>query len=165
MHKTHIVPMKIDEQFFAEVSLSDNNYSFRRYNNATTTTTTPTTNTTTRPVGGRGARCTSRPRYGGCPHPRRLVPDTLRWTLGRTPGRHHTVEQIVDPVPEVPLLHVIVPQMVEQLVDILTPSRSPCSRPGYRSAQDCVSTPSCSRSPTCTADGGTGGSAHGRVSY
>ena len=35
--------------------------------------------------------------------------------------QRHTKDQIVDPVPEVPLLHVFVPQMVEQLVYILTP--------------------------------------------
>ena len=35
--------------------------------------------------------------------------------------QQHTVEQIVDPVPLVPLLHDVVPQMVEQLVDILAP--------------------------------------------
>ena len=35
--------------------------------------------------------------------------------------QRRTVEQIVDPVPVVPMLHVFVPQMVEQLVDILAP--------------------------------------------
>ena len=35
--------------------------------------------------------------------------------------QQRTVEQIVDPVPLVPLLHDVVPQMVEQLVDILPP--------------------------------------------
>ena len=35
--------------------------------------------------------------------------------------QQRTAEQIVDPVPVVPLLHVFVPQMVEQLVDILAP--------------------------------------------
>ena len=35
--------------------------------------------------------------------------------------QQRTVEQIVDPVPLVPLLHDGVPQMVEQLVDILAP--------------------------------------------
>ena len=35
--------------------------------------------------------------------------------------QQRTVEQIVDPVPLVPLLHDVVPQMVEQLVDILSP--------------------------------------------
>ena len=60
-------------------------------------------------------------------------------TLGRTWPRHQppgapllevlpqervqrrTVEQIVDPVPVVPLLHDVELQMVEQLVDILSP--------------------------------------------
>ena len=32
-----------------------------------------------------------------------------------------TVEQIVDPVPVIPLLHDVEPQMVEQLVDVLSP--------------------------------------------
>ena len=35
--------------------------------------------------------------------------------------QQRTVEQIVDPVPLVPLLHDVVPPMVEQLVDILAP--------------------------------------------
>ena len=35
--------------------------------------------------------------------------------------QQHTVEQIVDPVPLVPMLHVFVPQKVEQLVDTLAP--------------------------------------------
>ena len=35
--------------------------------------------------------------------------------------QQRTMEQIVDPVPVVPMLHVFVPQMVEQLVDILAP--------------------------------------------
>ena len=35
--------------------------------------------------------------------------------------QRRTVEQIVDPVPVVPMLHVFVPQMVERLVDILAP--------------------------------------------
>ena len=35
--------------------------------------------------------------------------------------QQRTAEQIVDPVPLVPLLHDTVPQMVEQLVDFLTP--------------------------------------------
>ena len=37
--------------------------------------------------------------------------------LGRVQQR--TVEQIVDPVPLVPMLHDVVPQMVERLVDLL----------------------------------------------
>ena len=53
------------------------------------------------------------------------------WGGGRPPslvdvrrqGRvlQRTVEQIVDPVPLVPMLHDVVPQMVEQLVDLLAP--------------------------------------------
>ena len=41
----------------------------------------------------------------------------------RRQGRvqQRTVEQIVDPVLLVPMLHDVVPQMVEQLVDILAP--------------------------------------------
>ena len=35
--------------------------------------------------------------------------------------QQRTVKQIVDPVPLVPLLHDVVPQMVEQLVDFLAP--------------------------------------------
>ena len=35
--------------------------------------------------------------------------------------QQRTVKQIVDPVPVVPLLHDVVPQMVEQLVDLLAP--------------------------------------------
>ena len=35
--------------------------------------------------------------------------------------QRRTVEQIVDPVPVVPMLHDVAPQMVEQLVDILAP--------------------------------------------
>ena len=35
--------------------------------------------------------------------------------------QRRTVEQIADPVPVVPLLHVFVPQMVVQLVDMLCP--------------------------------------------
>ena len=35
--------------------------------------------------------------------------------------QQRTADQIVDPVPLVPLLHDVVPQMVEQLVDFLTP--------------------------------------------
>ena len=73
--------------------------------------------------------------------PRRLVPGTLRWMPGRTMGeapaagrpapllevlpqervQRRTAEQIVDPVAVVPLLHDTAPQMVEQLVDFLTP--------------------------------------------
>ena len=35
--------------------------------------------------------------------------------------QRRTVEQIVDPVLKVPVLQMVVPQMVEQLVDLLSP--------------------------------------------
>ena len=41
--------------------------------------------------------------------------------LPREQVQRRTVEQIVDPVLEVPMLPMVMPQMVEQLVDILTP--------------------------------------------
>ena len=69
--------------------------------------------------------------------------------------QQRTVEQIVDPVPLFPLLHDVVPQMVEQLVDILSPLDVHVVLAGYRSAQDRVSTTRCSHSPPCAADGGT----------
>ena len=53
------------------------------------------------------------------------------WVVGRPPSlvdvrpqerlQQRTVMQIVDPVPVLPLLHDVVPQMVEQLVDFLAP--------------------------------------------
>ena len=69
------------------------------------------------------------------------LPGTLRWTLGKDVGeapaagrpapllevlpqervQQRTAEQIADLVPLVPLLHDVVPKMVEQLVDILSP--------------------------------------------
>ena len=53
-------------------------------------------------------------------------PWTPMWWVGGRPRpqerlQQRTVEQIVDPVPSVPLLHDVVPQMVEQLVDFLAP--------------------------------------------
>ena len=48
-------------------------------------------------------------------------PALLLEVLPQDRVQRRTVEQMVDPVPEVPLLHMIVPQMVEQLVDIITP--------------------------------------------
>ena len=44
--------------------------------------------------------------------------------LGEPPGpqervQRHTVEELVDCVPVVPLLDVLVPQMVDQMVDVL----------------------------------------------
>ena len=48
-------------------------------------------------------------------------PASLLEVLPQERVQQRTVEQIVDPVPVAPLLHVFVPQMVEQLVDILAP--------------------------------------------
>ena len=36
-------------------------------------------------------------------------------------GQRHTVEEIADPVPVVPMLFMVEPQKVEQLVDMLSP--------------------------------------------
>ena len=48
-------------------------------------------------------------------------PAPLLEVLAQEWVQRRTVEQIVDPVPVVPMLQVFVPQMVEQLVDILAP--------------------------------------------
>ena len=48
-------------------------------------------------------------------------PAPLLEVLPQERRQKRTVEQIVDPVPLVPLLHDVVPQMVEQLADILSP--------------------------------------------
>ena len=48
-------------------------------------------------------------------------PAPLLEVLPQERVQQRTAEQIVDPVPLVPLLHDVVPQMVEQLVDILAP--------------------------------------------
>ena len=48
-------------------------------------------------------------------------PAPLLEVLPQERVQRRTAEQIVDPVPVVPLLHVFVPQKVEQLVDILAP--------------------------------------------
>ena len=48
-------------------------------------------------------------------------PAPLLEVLPQERVQQHTAEQIVDPVPLVPLLHDVVPQMVKQLVDFLTP--------------------------------------------
>ena len=48
-------------------------------------------------------------------------PAPLLEVLPQERVQQRIVEQIVDPVPLVPLLHVVVPQMVEQLVDFLSP--------------------------------------------
>ena len=47
-------------------------------------------------------------------------PAPLLEVLPQERVQQRTAEQIVDPVPVVPLLHDVVPQMVEQLVDILS---------------------------------------------
>ena len=56
---------------------------------------------------------------GEAPAARRPAP--LLEVLPQERVQRRTVEQIVDPVLEVPVLHVVVPQMVEQLVDLLSP--------------------------------------------
>ena len=56
---------------------------------------------------------------GSAPAAARLAP--LLEVLPQERVQQRTAEQIVDPVPVVPLLHAFVPQMVEQLVDILAP--------------------------------------------
>ena len=48
-------------------------------------------------------------------------PAALLEVLPQERVQQRTAEQIVDPEPLVPLLHDVVPQMVEQLVDFLTP--------------------------------------------
>ena len=48
-------------------------------------------------------------------------PAPLLEVLPQERVQQRIVEQIVDPVPLVPLLHEVVPQMVEQLVDFLSP--------------------------------------------
>ena len=92
---------------------------------------------------GRGeiACCTTRPRSGACPPPQAAGAQYFAMDAGEDVGeapaaerpapllevlaqewvQRRTVEQIVDPVPVVPMLQVFVPQMVEQLVDILAP--------------------------------------------
>ena len=48
-------------------------------------------------------------------------PAPLLEVLPQERVQQRTAEQIVDPVPVVPLLHDVAPQMVEQLVDFLSP--------------------------------------------
>ena len=52
--------------------------------------------------------------------------------------QRRTVEQIVDPVPVVPLLHDAAPQMAEQLVDILTPLDFPVPSRLSKCPRSCV---------------------------
>ena len=56
---------------------------------------------------------------GEAPAARRPAP--LLEVLPQDWVQRRTVEQIVDPVPVVPMLQMVVPQMVEQLVDVLSP--------------------------------------------
>ena len=95
---------------------------------------------------------------GEAPAARRPAP--LLEVLPQARVQQRTVEQIVDPVPVVPLLHVFVPQMVEQLVDILAPL-------DFRVAEQVIEVPkivcpprAARTSPPCAADGRpVGGSA------
>ena len=77
-------------------------------------------------------------------------------TPGEPPGPAVKVGRVLQPGAfELPSLDVPVLQMEDQLVDLL-------GRAGYRSAQGCVSTPCCSHSPLCAADGRpAGGSSDG----
>ena len=89
--------------------------------------------------------------------------------LLRPQGRvqRRTVEQIVDPVPVVPVLQMVVPQMVEQLVDFLTPLDFPIPEQVIE-VPKIVCPPRAARTLWCAADGGTAGgsgSAYDRVSY
>ena len=68
-----------------------------------------------------------------------------------------TVQQIVDAVPLVPLLDDPVPQMVELLPDVMRffDLLLPVPEQVVEVPKDRVSTPRCSHSPPCAADGGT----------
>ena len=93
-----------------------------------------------RPGQGRSARRTTRLRSGRCSPqaagaqhfaldaeeddgevPAAGRPAALLEVLPQERVQQRTAEQIVDPEPLVPLLHDVVPQMVEQLVEFLTP--------------------------------------------
>ena len=91
-------------------------------------------------------------------------PAPLLEVLPQERVQQRTAEQIVDPVPLVPLLHAVVPQMVEQLVDFLSPL-------DFRVPEQVIEVPKIACPPRAArtilaADGGTaGGSAYDRVSY
>ena len=70
-------------------------------------------------AGARFFAMDAREDVGEAPAPGRPAP--LLEVLPQEQVQRRIVEQIVDPVPVVPMLHVVVPQMVEQLVDILAP--------------------------------------------
>ena len=73
--------------------------------------------------------------------------------------QQRTVKQIVVPVPVVPLLHDVEPQLGVQLVDFLAPLDVRVCRAGYRSSPD---TTGCSHRSWCAAAGRpVGGSADG----
>ena len=76
--------------------------------------------------------------------------------------QQRTVKQIVDPVPVVPLLHDVEPQMVEQLVDFFAPLDVRVAEQVIEVPQIVLSTTGCSHRSWCAADGRTaGGSADG----
>ena len=128
--------------------------------------------------GGRELKYTAA--FRRMPSPRRLVPSSLRWTPGRTMGRHqppggqhHCLRccrrnrfsgapqsRSLTPCPWSRLLHVFVPQKVEQLVDILAPLDFRVAEQVIEVPKIVVSTPCCSHSSPCDADGRpVGGSA------
>ena len=83
-------------------------------------------------------------------------PDRLYEVRPQERVLRHTVEQTVDIAPELPALDALVPQMVEQLEDVLQiVDLCPCA--GDRSAQDLQPFPSSSSGSSCAADGGTVG--------
>ena len=81
--------------------------------------------------------------------------------------QRRTVEQVVDPVPEVPsALHWSCRRVVEQLVDMLSPLDFRVAEQVVDVPKICVSTPRCSHSPPCTAAGRTAdGSADARCLF
>ena len=64
-------------------------------------------------------------------------PDRLAGVRPQVRGLQRTVEQIVDPVLVVPLLHDVEPQMVEQLVDVLSPFDFQVPEQGVPSRRSC----------------------------
>ena len=88
-------------------------------------------------------------------------PAPLLKVLPQERVQQRIVEQIVDPAPSVPLLHDVVPQMVEQWWTFFSPLDLRVAEQGYRSTQDRVSHPRAARTVLpCAADGRpVGGSA------
>ena len=109
--------------------------------------------------GGRELKYTAA--FRKMPSPRRQVRCTSRWTPGRMTvphlpprGQHRclrccrrhgyssaSVEQIVDPVPVVPFAPCVCAADGGTIGGHSCTSRFPCCRAGYRSTQDCMSTP------------------------